>query len=318
MGSPLFSVGITTYNRPDFLREAILSVLNQGSDDIEVIVGNDFVEQPITNKSLDIFDDRLKIINHPQNLGELPNMNFLLRASAGKYFLWLADDDLLLAGALELARCHLKTWPAEKAIYPAFTSSSSIADGASAAKVERYEGQHFLRLYLERRLPVIGCYGIFDRDFLISLGGMRKLSAGISPYSDNLIALEAATLPIVAFSPQPSFYFRVHPGSLSNSSSNVEDFQEAQLAYLNRAVSLWSTEADDLAEKVYLLSRWMISDFLAVWIRQSRPKLKQIIDYWCSLRGVFHLSGMAGSMKLYLLTGLIAVKFLMLKLRNLH
>ena len=54
MSQPFFSIGITAYNRHDLLREALGSILSQGFDDFEVIVGNDYQAEKLTREMFGI------------------------------------------------------------------------------------------------------------------------------------------------------------------------------------------------------------------------------------------------------------------------
>lgn len=98
------TVGIVTYNRPEFLKEAVASVLQQSFANFELIISNDYQEAAVTFESLGIErDPRVKIINQNPNLGEVRNMNHLLEIAQGEWFVWLCDDDLLHPEFLKLA-----------------------------------------------------------------------------------------------------------------------------------------------------------------------------------------------------------------------
>lgn len=92
--SALVSVIIPTYNRPNYLKQAVASVINQTYKNIEVIVCDDCSpEHP--QEMLDSFQDsRLKLLRHPQNLGNGPNVTEGFRLAQGKYVASLNDDDL--------------------------------------------------------------------------------------------------------------------------------------------------------------------------------------------------------------------------------
>jgi len=91
---PFFSIGVTTYDRKDLLKETLASIVQQRFTDFEVLVGNDFTQESLCGDSVGVQDPRVQFLNHPENLGELRNMNLLLTRSRGRYFTWLADDDL--------------------------------------------------------------------------------------------------------------------------------------------------------------------------------------------------------------------------------
>ena len=66
---PPITVGVMTYDRIEFLKETIRSVLSQTFTDFELIIGNDCPSVPVDFKVLGIRkDSRVKIINHLENL----------------------------------------------------------------------------------------------------------------------------------------------------------------------------------------------------------------------------------------------------------
>ena len=51
---PLISIGITTYNRIDFLKKLVQCLVKQDSQNVEILIGNDFVKQKINFSDLDL------------------------------------------------------------------------------------------------------------------------------------------------------------------------------------------------------------------------------------------------------------------------
>ena len=100
---PLVTIGLTTYNRPDLLKEAVRSVLNQTFTDFVLIIGNDDPSSPVTFETLEMpYDHRVEILNYSSNIGEISNMNNMLELAKTKWFTWLADDDIFHSQYLEL------------------------------------------------------------------------------------------------------------------------------------------------------------------------------------------------------------------------
>lgn len=93
--SPLVSIGIPTYNRPQALRKALESITQQSYKNLEIIVS----ENPSDNESTSIIkefiqnDSRIRYFYQVQNLGLFYNFKFLADQANGEYFAWLADDD---------------------------------------------------------------------------------------------------------------------------------------------------------------------------------------------------------------------------------
>lgn len=99
--NPLVSVIIPTYNRPETLREALVSLADQTFCDFEVIVVNDGgadVEPELAD-----FRDRLTVryIQHPTNRERSVARNSGLHVAQGKYIAYLDDDDIFYPDHLE-------------------------------------------------------------------------------------------------------------------------------------------------------------------------------------------------------------------------
>lgn len=104
---PLFSVIIPTYKRPDFLGEAVSSVLAQTVEDLECIVVDDG-----GGGSLELVaDSRLRVIRRSTNGGPAVARNAGMVAARGTYICFLDDDDVYRPHRLEVALEALKIAP---------------------------------------------------------------------------------------------------------------------------------------------------------------------------------------------------------------
>lgn len=108
---PLVSVIIPTYNRQAYLKEAILSVVQQTYKNIEIIVSDDFSsENP--QALIDSFNDpRLRLRRNETNLGVGLNTTYAFEESKGKYVASLNDDDRWQKDFLEQLIPHLEANP---------------------------------------------------------------------------------------------------------------------------------------------------------------------------------------------------------------
>ena len=235
MADPLFTFGITTYNRQGMLKECLDSILKQTNPDFEVIVGNDFTDEILTCEMLGISDPRVRIINHPRTLGEINNMNYLLSEAKGKYFSWLADDDLLMPQFLEAIHVALGEFSYPLCIFPSYNEGTEygleLVDINSSLRL--MSGYEFLQGYLSRSLKLIGCYGGFKTEYLKDMGGIKALGDGFSPYADNLLAIKAGKLDRVVYIDAPLIFFRTHDQSMSYTSPDLTAYTSAQRQLLS-------------------------------------------------------------------------------------
>jgi glycosyltransferase involved in cell wall biosynthesis len=96
MKQPFFSIILTTYARPDYLKLAIRSVLNQDFSDYELIVLDD-ASPDNTEKVVRFFNDkRIVYIKNKINLGFPKNFKSGVEIAKGVYIFLLSDDDLIL------------------------------------------------------------------------------------------------------------------------------------------------------------------------------------------------------------------------------
>ena len=81
-----------------YIEKAMLSILNQSFQDFEIIIVNDFSNDNTYNliNRLQSEDNRIKIINHNQNLGTYHSRVEGVLNSKGKYILFLDPDDMIL------------------------------------------------------------------------------------------------------------------------------------------------------------------------------------------------------------------------------
>jgi glycosyltransferase involved in cell wall biosynthesis len=227
---PFVTIGVTTYNRHALLRQNLDSILAQTFGDFEVIVGNDYTADVLTGEILGIDDPRIRIFNHPENLGEIGNMNALLGMARGRYFTWLFDDDLYEPDFLQTAHDCL----AEKEFPPAFFSSYRflrVDEPFEPAQIPKrpvleFTGREFIRWYSPSRMQIASVLGLFNTDILRNaLGGVESLCpTAIGVYSEYLLLVRCALLDRIIYTDRPLVIYRVHPGSWSESPSEMDKY----------------------------------------------------------------------------------------------
>ncbi|NKF51715.1 glycosyltransferase family 2 protein [Shewanella sp. WXL01] len=109
--SAKISVVMPVYNVEKFVKQAIISVLEQTLTDFELLIVNDCA----TDNSLSICesfsDPRIRIINHPVNRGLAAARNTGIRHAIGRYVAFIDSDDLWHPTKLEKHAKHLDDNP---------------------------------------------------------------------------------------------------------------------------------------------------------------------------------------------------------------
>ena len=109
MSYPLVSILIPTFNRADYLGEALDSALTQTYKNIEIIVHDDASFDNTPSLLAKYHDPRLRVIRTKDNHGMLGGWNYIVKKAKGKYIKFLASDDLLdPACVAELVKSSLK------------------------------------------------------------------------------------------------------------------------------------------------------------------------------------------------------------------
>jgi glycosyltransferase involved in cell wall biosynthesis len=272
---PLLSIGVPTYRRHAMLRECLTSILAQGFADLEILVGNDYTGEVVTGELIGVTDARVQYINYPENLGARRNHDTLLRLAKGRYFTWLADDDLHAPIFLESVLGAFRTFHDVACVYTAYAIGESYdAPTVANGPGDLLDGGEFLRRYLRGRVRVVGCYGVFDRQRLLDLGGFQQFGDGFSPYSDNLLAVRAARLDRIVYIDSPLVFARAHNGSASWTSGDLVVYRRAQEYWCRHSLEVFAEDAlkPDLEDNLHLMLRWCIRDFTAVGVRADEVR----------------------------------------------
>jgi len=278
-GRPRFSIGITTFRRLSMLRECVESVLRQSCGDFEILIGNDAQDDSITPERLGIDDPRIRIINHPVNLGELANLNALLQASRGTYFTWQADDDFYAPNYLEDVAAALEAEPSAGAVLVGYAvlRSRTIPAGlletrASPRPVRVYDGAGLLRDYWRGRVRTMALVGVFQADMLRRIGGLHGLSdSSIAVMSEYYLLLQVATeCRRIVYAPSPLVYYRAHEASWSTSSRQADLVERAGVNLIRDGAALLRARLErDPEAHVAALMRLVLSSASRVLAREA-------------------------------------------------
>ena len=102
------TIGIPTYNRLNYLKEAVSSALAQTYPNIEILISQNphqdrAIREEIAEycKAVAARDSRIRYQLRPKNLGPPENHKWVFENARGDYVILIGDDDHLLANAIE-------------------------------------------------------------------------------------------------------------------------------------------------------------------------------------------------------------------------
>lgn len=103
LARPSVSVCIPTYKRPQALRQALQSVIEQDYAPIEILVGDDSPDaasEPIVEQARNTTAVPIHYERHEPRLGQNANVERLFSGARGEYLILLHDDDILSPDAI--------------------------------------------------------------------------------------------------------------------------------------------------------------------------------------------------------------------------
>lgn len=116
--TPLISVIVTSYNYDAYLATALESVLNQDYPNLDIIV----LDNASTDRSREIIrrystDDRMRVFEHPVNIGALQNHNYGIEQARGEKLLFLSADDAFLPDSVSRLQAYAARNPEADIVY---------------------------------------------------------------------------------------------------------------------------------------------------------------------------------------------------------
>ena len=240
---PFFTVVIPTYNRLEYLREAVASVLQQTYQNFELIVVDDNPDETARPVVKTFVDERLFYVKNDHNRGGAGTRNAGIFRSRGEWVAFLDDDDIWLPEKLE--RQYQKILELDKdvgLIYSGNTKFDAKTLQTVGTFIPTHEGWLYQQLLYKN---VIG--GLFSvairRDILDRLGGLDERFPALQ---DLELYTRVAKQYKVAFIAEP--LVRVRTGSAGRITTNYH-------SKLVGSQLFWEKFKDDIAKSKLLKHR---------------------------------------------------------------
>ncbi len=290
--APFFSIGVTTYNRPELLKQTLATITKQTFSDFEVIVGNDYTQEPLCAELLGIRDPRIRFVNRSQNLGEVRNMNALLNLARGRYFTWQCDDDLYAPNFLEDVHSALVKFNYPSCVFTSFENifGSSYPDLVKtlSGQGQTFSGRQFLRMFWSGRLKTMGCTGVYDRKLLKHMGGVESLAdTSFALYSEHLLLVRTGLLEQIAYINEPLVKCRVHEGSWGCTTKDLSLYKQAGGNLVRESITIFSNLElrDDFRENITSVLNFTVTNYLdKLRIQDGCMRRLEAVPYLVSLK----------------------------------
>ena len=211
--SPTISILTPVYNTPlNFLKEMIDSVCAQTYQNWDLCIANaspDNQELVTILKKFQENEERIKVIDVPENLGIAQNTNAALEIASGEYIGLLDHDDLLASNALyEIVRELNK----EKQIDVLYTDEDKIDSEGKTHFQPNFKPD--FNIDLLRSNNYICHFFVVKKEIMLSLQGFRSEYDGAQDYDLFLRCIDQTKC--IAHIPKILYHWRVHQTSTAD------------------------------------------------------------------------------------------------------
>ena len=230
MGS-LFSILLPTYNPdPEWLSEALLSVINQTCKDWELCVADDKSTDPRVRETLEKYsrmDSRVKCIFRETNGHISEASNSALELASGTWIALMDHDELLPREALDCLAEAIKCHPEARLFYS--DEDKIQPDGKRHAPYYKCDWNR--DLFYSHNL--ISHLGVYHGQTLKDVGGFYAGLEGSQDYDLALRFLEKVGDRAIHHIPAVLYHWREHSGSTSSGHAAKSYVMEAGIRALN-------------------------------------------------------------------------------------
>jgi glycosyltransferase involved in cell wall biosynthesis len=208
---PAVSIVLATYNRRDWLRLAMDSVLDQSYPNLELVVMDDGSTDG-TPELLDEYSrsnppERFRYSRH-ENMGQARTLNRGYEMARGEVLGYLSDDDLLAPSAVSRLVTELVAVPDAVAAYPGYRMLNVNGDIVDTVRPIEYSPVEAFRLHD----TVIGPGALVWRGTLESTGGWDP---NLHWMGDLILWMRVGLVGPVVRVPEPLASWRRHPGGIT-------------------------------------------------------------------------------------------------------
>lgn len=219
------SVIIPTYNRSDYLKEAVMSIVDQTISPFEIIVINDGSDYDVDELLVD-FKSKVTVINK-ENGGKPTAVNLGVKSSTGTHIWVFDDDDIALLDYLEQCIPALENSKTDYVFGWHFAGGTKNGGGIEETAKRIPHMKHNADIFIR---SLEGC-SIAHNAIIADKACYTALSGIDSSYpcsEDYEFQLRLSKLYSGEFIDTPSFYRRIHDGERGRANFKYEARERRQ------------------------------------------------------------------------------------------
>ena len=255
--TPHVQVFVLAHNRPQLLRETLLSILSQDDKEFELIVSDNSTNDEVQNVIGREFADQLAYRRRIPPLSPIAHFQTVLNEANGAYTVLFHDDDVMLPSFVRVLKDFLDQNQGFSAAAPnaylrindKVGSRSFYPDAMDVAEIRNGEDMAYRYLDLGQfRMPFPG---YMYRTSMIR--GIKMDYSEGGKHSDVSFLTKVANAAPVAWLGQPLFEYRIHSGN-DSWSENIP----ARLSLLRFIYRTTSITRKSKVVKTYKLAYWYL------------------------------------------------------------
>jgi glycosyltransferase involved in cell wall biosynthesis len=204
----LLSVLMTSYNRQQYIAEAIESVQASSFKNFELIIVDDGSTDETVSvaRSFAAKDKRIRVYINEKNLGDYANRNKAASYARGEFIMYVDSDDKILADGFERCINAMQQFPG--------AGLGMQVNGKTGDPFFLTSAEAIHRHFFQKPCLMIGPGGtIMRRSFFEAIGGYP---VKYGPANDMYFNLKAVAEAGVVFLPFEFNYYRIHEGQELN------------------------------------------------------------------------------------------------------
>ncbi|MDQ6763130.1 MAG: glycosyltransferase family 2 protein [Bacteroidota bacterium] len=299
---------VTTYKRPEFLRNQLMSLLKQTFQDFKIVVSDNDVEGSGREVIEEINDLRISYSCNEINLGMVKSFNRSLQRAKSEYVVMITDDDPVYPEMLETLYNLSISYPGFgiyyggcdiKCMNPDVARSSRLKVGTNSCladfpigTIRTFQGKDFPLAYFDGEIGghILWSTGIVKRDIALAIGGMPDFGA---PYNTDFgfIVLTGARQGAVLLNTSLGCQV-VHGQNYGFTEADFEKFYITPNAFYDSIMQNLPADVDLTALKKPLqtfIARWVVEYAVAIKKYMRDKKISQK-DFDLCVNKIFKIS----------------------------